>query len=82
MKKFIIGACIAVVLLFAGFYAYYYLGMYRDLRPDAPVTTFMKTDEDTIYMERDGQYVPFEIRGVDLGAGMPGEYATDFAIDK
>ena len=82
MKKFIIGACTAVVLLFAGFYAYYYLGVYIDFHPHAPVTTFMRTDEDTIYMERDGEYVPFEIRGVDLGAGMPGEYATDFAIDK
>ena len=82
MKKFILAACFVIALLFAGFYSYYYLGIYIDLHPNAPVATFMKTDEDTIYMERDGKYIPFEIRGVDLGAGMPGEYATDFAIDK
>lgn len=52
VKKFIIGACAAVLLLFLFNYAYYHLGIYIDLHPDAPVTTFMKTDEDTIYMEK------------------------------
>ena len=33
-------------------------------------------------MERDGVYEPFEIRGVDLGVAIPGEWATDFAIDE
>ena len=42
----------------------------------------MKTDEDTIYMERDGAYEPFEVRGVNLGVGLPGEWATDYAIDE
>ncbi len=42
----------------------------------------MKTDEDTIYMERDGVYEPFEIRGVNLGVGIPGHFATDYAIDE
>ncbi len=69
------------LLLFAGYYAYYHMGIYIDLTPDAPVTTFMKTDEDTIYMERDWVYEPFEIRGVNMGVGIPGEWATDYAID-
>lgn len=81
VKKFIILACAAAVLLFAGYFAYYHLGFYVDFRPGAPVTTFMTTDEDTIYMERDGTYVPFEIRGVNMGVGIPGEWATDYAID-
>ncbi len=82
MKKFIIGALITVVILFACNYAYYYLGIYIDLHPDVPVRTFMTTDEDTVYMERDGETVPFEIRGVNMGVGLPGEWATDYAIDK
>ena len=82
MKKFITAACAVILLLFAAYYAYYHMGVYIDLHPDAPVTTFMKTDEDTIYMERDGEYVPFEIRGVNLGAGIPGKWATDYAIDE
>ncbi len=82
VKKFVIGMCAAVVLLFVLNYAYYHLGIYIDFRPDAPVTTFMKTDEDTIYMEKDGEYEPFEIRGVNMGVGIPGQWATDYAIDE
>ena len=82
MKKFILAACAVALLLFAGYYAYYHMGIYIDLNPGAPVTTFMKTDEDTIYMERDGVYEPFEIRGVNMGVGIPGEWATDYAIDE
>lgn len=69
-------------LFFAWNAAYYQFGFYIDLHPDAPVTTFMSTDEDTIYMHRSGQAVPFEIRGVNMGVGIPGKWATDYAIDK
>lgn len=82
MKKFIMVVCAVMLALFAFYYAYYHMGLYIDFDPDAPVTTFMKTDEDTIYMERDGVYEPFEIRGVNLGVGIPGEWATDYAIDQ
>lgn len=82
MKKFIIVVCIVIAGLFLWNTAYYQLGIYIDLHPNAPVTTFMKTDETTIYMEKDGEYVPFEIRGVNLGVGIPGEWATDFSIDQ
>ena len=82
MKKYIIGVSILILLAASAWYLYYGLGVYVDLDPDTSVSTFMKTDSDTIYMERDGTYQPFEIRGVDLGAGIPGEWATDFAIDK
>lgn len=82
MKKFILAACALVVLLFAAYYAYYHQGIYFFSNSDEPVTTFMKTDEDTIYMERDGKYEPFEIRGVNLGVGIPGHFATDYAIDE
>lgn len=70
-----------VLLIFAWNAVYYRLGVYIDLDPDAPVTTFMSTDADTIYMEREGIWVPFEIRGVNMGVGIPGEWATDYAID-
>ena len=82
MKKFILSMCALVVLIFAGYYAYYHLGIYFSSDSDEPVSTFMKTDEDTIYMKRDGVYEPFEIRGVNLGVGIPGHFATDYAIDK
>ncbi|MBM6830186.1 hypothetical protein H9X85_11425 [Anaerotignum lactatifermentans] len=82
MKRFIIAACIVVLMFYAVYTAFYRFGIYIDLNPDAPVTTFMTTDEDTIYMTKDGKTEPFEIRGVNLGVGIPGEWATDYAIDK
>ena len=82
MKKFIIIVSAVVVLLFVGNVAYYRLGVYIDLNPDAPVTTFMTADSTKIYMEKNGVKEPFEIRGVNMGVGIPGEWATDFAIDK
>ena len=36
MKKFILAVCIAVVLLFAGYYAYYHMGLYVAVHSDAP----------------------------------------------
>lgn len=82
MKKFILAACAVALALFAVYYAYYHMGVYIDLDPDAPVTTFMTTDEDTIYMLRGDTWEPFEIRGVNMGVGIPGEWATDYAIDE
>ena len=54
MKKFIIIACAVALVVFLVQYAIYDLGVYVDFNPDAPVSTFMSTDEDTIYMERGG----------------------------
>lgn len=82
MKKFIIAVFILVLLIFAWNVAYYELGIYIDWDSDASVTTFMTTDSDTIYMEKDGQKIPFEIRGVNMGVGLPGKWATDYAISK
>ena len=82
MKKFILAISLIMLLLFAGNILYYRLGIYVDFHPDLPVTTFMTTDEDTIYMEQNGKLEPFEIRGVNLGVGIPGKWATDYAIDK
>ncbi|MBR1691432.1 MAG: hypothetical protein IJ711_01510, partial [Lachnospiraceae bacterium] len=82
MKKFIIAACVGVLLLFAWNQAYYRLGIYVDLRPHAPVTTFVTTEEKSICMKQDEEYAPFEIRGVDMGTGVPGAWAADYAVDK
>lgn len=83
MKKFIIVACILVALVFGGYQAYYRLGFYLDLNGSVPVDTFIKTEgKEFRIRQADGSFAPFEIRGIDLGSGMPGEWAPDFAIDK
>lgn len=82
MKKYIIIVSILVVMYFVGDALYYRYGLYIDFNPSEKVTTFMKTDGKDILMKKNGKYEPFEIKGVNLGAGIPGKWATDFAIDK
>lgn len=52
MKNFIIVACTIVLLLCGWNIAVYRFGFFIDFHPDEPVTTFMTTDNDTIYMEK------------------------------
>lgn len=77
MKKFLMIVVAVILVLLALDYAWFHMGIYLDFDQDVP-TTFMKVEGDTIY--KDG--VPFEIRGVNMGSGIPGDWATDFAIDK
>lgn len=52
MKRFLI----VLTALILGYLAYdtvrYYLGWYIDLQPDAPVSAFMSTDAQHLYMDR------------------------------
>ena len=82
MKKFIAIMLAIAVAFFILDSAYYRLGWYIDLNPQQPVTTFVKTEGDRIYLDSGSGYEPFEIRGVNMGSGMPGKWATEFGIDK
>lgn len=84
MKKFII-ICVSILLLyFIGDYLYYNKGIYVSFSNNAPVTSFTKTEGEKIYVDHgNGKgYEEFQIKGVDMGVGIPGYFATDFAIDK
>lgn len=82
MKKYII-TVLAILALFLVYDAVYYrLGWYIDFHPDKEVETFVKTEGDRILMLGDNGYEEFEIKGVNMGSGMPGEWSTDFAIDR
>lgn len=82
MKKFIIIVSIIVLLALGFDTAYYRLGWYINLTPGEVPTTFVRTEGDQILMYDGEDYEPFEIKGVNLGSGKPGEWSTDFAIDK
>lgn len=81
MKKFLIilSSVIALVLIYDT--VYYRFGWYIDLHPDRPVETFVRVNGKAIEIDRGKGYEPFEIRGVNLGSGEPGEWSTDFSID-
>ena len=82
MKKFIAIVSMLVILAIAADTAYYSMGFYVDFHPENVVTTFVRADADVIYLNRGNGYEPFEIKGVNLGSGEPGEWSTDFSIDK
>ena len=78
-RKFIIFGIILLFVALIGYYLYYSTNLY--LAFNVPKTsTFMTTDTNNIYMTKDGITEPFEIRGVNMGAGVPGHFATDHAI--
>ena len=62
--------------------AYYRWGIYIDFNPNKPPETFIKTEGQNIYINKDGVYEILEIKGVNMGLGIPGKWATDYAIDK
>ena len=82
MKKFIVITSI-VILLFMGYdITYYHLGWFIDLNPNKQVTTNTTVDGKKILIKENETMKEFEIKGVNLGAGLPGHYATEFAISK
>lgn len=82
MKKFIIAVVAVVLAVLALDAAYYRLGFYIDFNPGETVTTYTKTEGKEIYIDKGNGFEPFEIRGVNLGSGEPGEWSTDFDIDE
>lgn len=82
MKKFIIAVAALVLVYFAFDFAYYRMGLYVDFGDDEEITTFTTVDEENIYLDTGEGMEPFIIKGVNMGAGIPGEWATDYAIDE
>ncbi len=83
MKKFIIAVIILILLVLGLDYAYFHLGIYIPFLEPSEITVNAMTEGKTIMLRGDdGELEPFEIKGVDLGSGYPGEWSTDFAIDK
>lgn len=82
MKRFLIVVITLILLYLGADYVYFHTGWFINLHTNQEVTTFTRADEDTIYLNTGSGYQPFEIRGMDMGSGIPGEWSTDFAIDK
>ena len=82
MKKYIITVVSIILVLLIFDWLYFYEGMYFDFGKEKPTEYFMKVDGEEIYMKNGDTFTPYEIRGVNLGSGLPGEWATSFAIDK
>lgn len=82
MKKFLIAAISLMMMLVLLYTAYFKWGFYVDLDGDTKVTAFAAARGKKILVDTGNGPEPFEIRGVNLGAGIPAHFATDYAIDK
>lgn len=82
MKKYIITISAIILVLLAFDWIYFYEGVYLDFGKENPTEYFMKADNEEIYMKKGDSFIPFEIRGVNLGSGIPGKWATSFSIDE
>ena len=81
MKRFLI-ICVSLLAL-AGLFAFvfFYTSLsipFLQPKMQAPVAF---THNKDIYVNVNGKPSLFEIKGVDMGAGIPGHFATEFAID-
>jgi len=81
MKRFIAVVSVIVFLVILMYYGIFYSG-WDFSRGEKEVTAFTKTDENSIYIQTDSGWEAVEIKGVNLGSGVPGKFSTDFAIDK
>ena len=72
MKRFIISISAIILLLFIGFIAVFYGGFYVDSDRDNHVNTFVRTENKEILIKDKDKWKPFEVRGIDMGSGIPG----------
>lgn len=71
-----------VVLLFLLDWLYFGLGaLYLPSFRSSP-EYFAKAEGEALYLDRGSGYAEFDLKGVNLGLGKPGHYATDLAITK
>ena len=82
MKKFMIVFSVLLLALLGYDLLRFRLGFSFGLFQEREPTAFMTTDAEAIYMDRGAGPEPFTVRGVNLGVGIPGKWATDYAIDK
>lgn len=82
MKKFII-IC-AIVLFFGCCWIYFSqkAGIVIRFPSNEAPETFTTVSGKEILIDKGSGWEPFEIRGVNMGVGIPGHFATDYAIDK
>ena len=81
MKKFLMIVA-ALLVMFAAFdYFYYYNGgLY--FPKDGKTTYFSKAEGKQLYIDEGDGFEVFDIRGVNMGLGKPGHFATEAAVTK
>lgn len=82
MKKFLMIVVPGVVLLFLLDWLYFGLGVIYLPSFRAEPEYFTKAEGKALYLDQGSGFTEFEIKGVNMGLGKPGHFATDLAITK
>lgn len=72
-------------MILVSYVAYDYINFHQDklyIPSRDEISTFTKADESKLWIDKGDGYEIFDIRGVNLGLGKPGKYATEFSITK
>ena len=81
MKKFLMTVIPGVLFLFLLDWLYFGLGVLYLPSRQAPAY-FAKAEGESLYLDQGSGYGEWEVRGVNLGLGKPGHYATSLAVTK
>jgi len=81
VKKYIISISAIIMMFLMLDIAYYHLGWYIPFWNNEP-QYFVKTDGKSILIKSDEKFKEFEIKGVNLGSAVPGQWSADYAIDE
>ena len=81
MKKYIIIVSLFLALLLVLDFSYYTLGWYVSFEETEP-QILAKTEGKNLFVKQNDSFLPFEIRGVNLSASLPGKWNSDYAVDE
>ena len=83
MKKYLIIVAALLALILLGDALYYRVGIYIPISSKEPINVVSKVENGQIMMSTDdGSYKAMEIKGVNMGSGVPGYWSTEFHINK
>ena len=81
-EKFIIACTAVIIAVTCWMFVSDRIGSTLSFNMNKEVKTFTTVSDKEILVDTGNGMEPFEIRGVDMGVGIPGHFATDYAIDK
>ena len=83
MKKYLIIVAVLLALVLLGDTLYYRLGVYIPPSSKKPVNVVSKVENGQLVIhDESGAFEPMEIKGVNMGSGVPGYWSTEFHTDK
>ena len=81
MKRFVLIVAGLLVSLVLVLMAFYQSSIHLDFASEEP-SAFVRTEGERILLKREDRWQEYIVRGVNMGQGLPGEWATDYAIDR